>query len=183
LACTRFTHAHSDNTAGIATLLVSAWEYRRAAPVDIYGSGVEALVKGAIDYLTPNAEICWAEGKKRPMADIFHDDDLAPGLAYQDANAKVTAVENTHFHFQPGMPPYGKYKPYSYRFETPGCFVFFTGGTDPTDAVVDFAKGADLYVTEVSSPEDVVELFKRNGAWQAKTPAGGEMRDGSRRRP
>ena len=163
------THAHSDHTAGLATLLVSEWEYQRPDPIDIYGSGVEALVKGAIDYLTPNAEIRWAEGKRRPMVDTFHGHDVEPGVVYQDANVKVTAVENTHFHFQPGTPPYGKYRSYSYRFETPGRVVFFTGDTGPTDAVTDLAKGADLYVTEVTSPDEVVELFKRNGAWQAKT--------------
>ena len=31
---------------------------------------------------------------------------------FQDANVKVTAVENTHFHFPPGSPGYGKYKSY-----------------------------------------------------------------------
>ncbi|MGA8612791.1 MAG: MBL fold metallo-hydrolase [Xanthobacteraceae bacterium] len=164
------THAHSDHTNGLATLLNSEWEYQRAEPIDIYGSGVEALVKGAIDYLTPNAEIRWNEGKQRPMADTFHGHDVAPGLIYQDANVKVTAVENTHFHFRPGTPPYGKYKSYSYRFETPGRVVFFTGDTGPSDAVVDLAKGADLYVTETSSADDVIELYKRSGAWQAKTP-------------
>ena len=73
------THAHSDHTAGLATLLVSEWEYQRRDPIEIYGSGVEALVNGAIAYLTPNAEIRWAEGKKAPMADIFHGHDVAPG--------------------------------------------------------------------------------------------------------
>ena len=165
------THPHSDHTAGLATLLVSEWEYQRAEPIDIYGGGVEALVKGAMDYLTPNAEIRWAEGKKRPMADIFHGHDVGPGVIYQDANVKVTAVENTHFHFAPGTPPYGKYHSYSFRFETPDRVVFFTGDTGPSDAVVDLAKGADLYVTETTSPDDVVALFKRSGAWDAKTPA------------
>jgi len=94
------THPHSDHTAGLATLMVSQWEYQRAEPTDIYGGGVAALVKGALDYLTPNAEIRWAEGKRRPMADTFHGHDVEPGLVYQDANVKVTAVENTHFHFQ-----------------------------------------------------------------------------------
>jgi ribonuclease BN (tRNA processing enzyme) len=165
------THPHSDHTAGLATLLVSQWEYQRAEPTDIYGGGVEALVKGAIDYLSPNAEIRWAEGKKRPMAETFHGHDVNPGVVYQDANVNVTAVENTHFHFQPGSPPFGKYKSYSYRFETPGRVVFFTGDTGPSDAVVELAKGADLYVTETTSPEEVAELMKRNGAWQSKTPS------------
>lgn len=163
------THAHSDHDNGLATLLNSEWEYQRAQPIDIYGGGVKALVRGAIDYLTPNADIRWSEGKKRPMADIFHGHDVSPGVIYQDANVKVTAVENTHFHFQPGDPAYGKYHSYSYRFDTPGRVVFFTGDTGPSDAVVELARGADLYVTECTSPEDVVALFKKTGAWQAKT--------------
>jgi ribonuclease BN (tRNA processing enzyme) len=165
------THPHSDHTNGLATLLASQWEYQRAEPTDVYGGGVEALVKGAIAYLTPNADIRWSEGKKRPMAETFHGHDVEPGVVYQDANVKVTAVENTHFHFLPGSPAYGKYKSYSYRFETPGRVVFFTGDTGPSDAVVDLAKGADLYVTETTSPEEVVELYKRSGAWQQKTQA------------
>jgi ribonuclease BN (tRNA processing enzyme) len=163
------THLHSDHTAGLATLLMSQWEYQRPDPTDIYGGGVEALVEGAIAYLTPNAEIRWGEGKKRPMSDVFIGHDVKPGVIYQDANIKVTAVENTHFHFQPHSPPFGKYHSYSYRFETPDKVVFFTGDTGPSDAVVDLAKGADLYVTETTSPEEVAELMKRNGAWQSKT--------------
>jgi ribonuclease BN (tRNA processing enzyme) len=163
------THAHSDHTAGLATLLVSEWE-QQAEPIDVYGSGVAALVKGAIDYLTPNADIRWSEGKKRPMADMFHGHDVSPGVIYQDANVKVTAVENTHFNFKPGDPAYGKFKSYSYRFDTPGRVVFFTGDTGPSDAVTDLAKGADLYVTETTSPEEVVEMYKKNGTWQSKTP-------------
>jgi ribonuclease BN (tRNA processing enzyme) len=164
------THPHSDHTAGLATLMVSQWEYQRAEPTDVYGAGVEALVKGALAYLTPNAEIRWAEGKKRPMADTFHGHDVAAGVIFQDANVKVTAVENTHFNFAPGTPPYGKYKSFSYRVDTPGRSFLFTGDTGWSDAVVGLAKGADVLVTEVTVVEDVVDLMKKNGAWQAKTP-------------
>src|SRR5438067_8994402 len=111
------THPHSDHTNGLATLLASQWEYQRREPTDVYGAGVEALVKGAIAYLTPNAEIRYAEGKQRPMADIFKGHDVNAGVIYHDANVKVTAVENTHFKFAPGTPPYGKYKSFSYRFD------------------------------------------------------------------
>ena len=163
------THPHSDHTNGLATQLASEWEYQRREPIDVYGGGVEALVKGAIAYLTPNAEIRWAEGKKMPMADIFHGHDVESGLVYQDENVKVTAAENTHFHFPAGSPPFGKYKSYSYRFETPGRVVVFTGDTGPSDAVTELAKGADILVTEVGMPEDVVGLFKRNGLWDVKT--------------
>jgi ribonuclease BN (tRNA processing enzyme) len=164
------THPHSDHTAGLATLLVSAWEYQRREPIDIYGGGVEALVKGAIAYLTPNAEIRWAEGKKASMADLFHGHDVGAGLVYQDANVKVTAVENTHFNFPPGSPPDGKYKSFSYRFETPGRVVVFTGDTGPSDALTGLAKGADVLVTEVTEVEEVIEVLKRSGTWQVRTP-------------
>jgi ribonuclease BN (tRNA processing enzyme) len=164
------THPHSDHTAGLATLLVSAWEYQRREPIDIYGGGVEALVKGAIAYLTPNAEIRWAEGKKASMADLFHGHDVGAGLVYQDANVKVTAVENTHFNFPPGSPPDGKYKSFSYRFETPGRVVVFTGDTGPSEALTELAKGADVLVTEVTEVEEVIEVLKRSGTWQVRTP-------------
>jgi ribonuclease BN (tRNA processing enzyme) len=36
---------------------------------------------------------------------------------------------------------------------------------------VELAKGADLYVTETTSPEDVIALYKENGIWQAKSPS------------
>jgi ribonuclease BN (tRNA processing enzyme) len=123
------THPHSDHTAGLATLLVSEWEQAPQQPIDVYGGGVERLVKGAIDYLTANAEIRWAEGKRTPMENIFHGHDVAAGLIFQDANVKVSAVENTHFNFPQGSPPYGKYTSYSYRFETPGRVIVFTGDT------------------------------------------------------
>jgi ribonuclease BN (tRNA processing enzyme) len=163
------THPHSDHTAGLATLMVSQWEYQRAEPTDVYGGGVEALVKGALAYLTPNAEIRWAEGKKRPMADTFKGHDIAAGIVYQDPNIKVTAVENTHFQFQPGTPPYGRYKSFSYRFDAPDRSFLFTGDTGWSDAVIELAKGTDVLVTEVTDGEEVIALMQRNGAWQAKT--------------
>jgi len=163
------THPHSDHTAGLATLMVSQWEYQRAEPTDIYGGGVEALVKGALAYLAPNADIRWAEGKKRAMADTFKGHEIEPGIIYQDANIKVTAVENTHFRFEPGTPPYGKYKSFSYRFDTLDRSFLFTGDTGWSDAVIDLARGADVLVTEVTDTDDVIGLMKRNGAWQAKT--------------
>jgi ribonuclease BN (tRNA processing enzyme) len=165
------THLHGDHTAGLAPLLLSDWEFQRSEPVDIYGSGVEELVKGTIAYLTPNAEIRWAEGKRAPMAQTFHAHEVVPGLVYQDDKVKVIAVENTHFHFPPGSRPDGKYRSYAYRFETRDRVIVFMGDTGPSDAVTELAKNADVLVTPVTMANDVVELFKRNGLWQAKTPA------------
>ena len=59
-------------------------------------------------------------------------------------NVKVTAVENTHFKFAPGTPPYGKYKSFSYRFDTPDRSFLFTGDTGWSDAVIELAKLDEL---------------------------------------
>ena len=165
------THAHSDHTNGLATLLNAQWEYAKREPTDVYGGGVDALVKGAIAFLTPNAAVRWTEGKRVRMDEVFRGHDVAPGVIYQDANVRVTAVENTHFNFPPDSPAHGKYRSYSFRFDTPGRVVVFTGDTGPSEALTQITKGADLLVTEVNVTEEVIELQKRNGSWQAKSAA------------
>lgn len=165
------THAHSDHTNGLATLLNAQWEYAKREPTEVYGGGVEALVKGAIAFLTPNAEVRWTEGKRVRMEEVFRGHDVAPGVIFQDANVRVTAVENTHFNFPPDSPAHGKYRSYSYRFDTPGRAVVFTGDTGPSEALAQLTKGADVLVTEVNVTEEVIDLQKRNGSWQAKSAA------------
>jgi len=165
------THAHSDHTNGLATLLNAQWEYAKREPTEVYGGGVEALVKGAIAFLTPNAEVRWTEGKRVRMEEVFRGHDVAPGVIFQDANVRVTAVENTHFNFPPDSPAHGKYRSYSYRFDTPGRAVVFTGDTGPSEALTQLTKGADVLVTEVNVTEEVIDLQKRNGSWQAKSAA------------
>ncbi len=165
------THAHDDHTAGLATLLTSEWEYQRAEPIDIYGSGVEALIKGAVDYLTPNAEIRWAEGKKRPMAEIFHGHDVGPGFVYRDPQRQGDGGRKHAFPFRAwGLLLTASISP------TPTASRRRAGSSSSLAIPVrqrlslTLAKGADLYFSEVFSPDDAIELFKSNGAWQAKTP-------------
>lgn len=165
------THGHDDHTAGLGTLMSVAWDFQRHDPIAVYGPpGTAALVKGAIQYFTVNAEIRWAEGRRTPLADVFVGHDVAPGLVYQDQNIKVTAVENTHFHIPEGSPYYGKYKSYSYRFQTPDRVIVFTGDTGPSDAVTELARNADTLVSEVGSSEDVKQVLIKNGTWQGMTP-------------
>lgn len=165
------THDHDDHTAGLGTLLSYEWDFQRHDPVDVYGPpGTAALVKGAIQYFTVNAEIRWAEGRRTPLADVFVGHDVQPGMFYQDKNIKVTAVENTHFHIPQGTPYFGKYKSYSYRFETPDRVIFVTGDTGPSWAVTKLATGADVLLSEVFSAEDIKQVLMKNGIWQGMTP-------------
>ena len=167
------THPHSDHTGGLGSLMM--WLYDRGDPkkvVGIYGPpGTVASVHGLLEFLTVNAEIRISDGTKTlPATRLFGSKDLGEGLVFQDANVKVTAVENTHFHFPPGSPGYGKYKSYAYRFDAADRSIVFTGDTGPSDAVADLAKGADLLISEATNP---VDEFKegaiKTGIWQQMT--------------
>jgi ribonuclease BN (tRNA processing enzyme) len=165
------THHHDDHTAGLGTLMSVAWDNQRTKPINFYGPPRTAeLVKAAVQYFTISAEIRIADGGKTvPIAQVFLRHDVGTGVIYQDANVKVTPVENSHFDFHKG-PAAGKHKSYSYRFETPDRVIVFTGDTGPSDAVAELAKGADLLVTETSSVEDRKQAMIRSGRWQAMTP-------------
>ena len=97
--------------------------------------------------------------------------DLGTGIIFQDRNVKVTAVENTHFHFPPGTPDYGIAKSYSYRFETPDRVVVFTGDTGSSEAVTELSKGADILLSEATSVEEAKQQRIKNGIWDRMSPA------------
>ncbi len=166
------THHHDDHTAGLGTLLSVAWDQNRSKPINVYGPHrTVELVKAAVQYFTISAEIRIADGGRTvPIAQVFFGHDVGTGVVYQDANVKVTAVENSHFAFHDG-PAFGKHKSYSYRFETPDRVIVFTGDTGPSDAVTELAKSADLLVSETSSCQDRMQEMTNDGRWQAMTPA------------
>jgi len=163
------THGHNDHTGGLPLLLSVQWGSQRTQPIDVYGPpGTQGMIKAAVQYLNYDAEIRISDGSRTiPIEKVFFGHDVGTGVVFQDANIKVTAAENSHFHFPAGSPAYGKYKSYSYRFETSDRVIVFTGDTGASDAVTALAKGADLLVTEVVSVDDVKEARTRDGRWQA----------------
>jgi ribonuclease BN (tRNA processing enzyme) len=164
------THHHDDHTAGLGTLLSVAWDQNRTKPINVYGPHrTVELVKAAVQYFTISAEIRIADGGRTvPIAQVFFGHNIGTGVVYQDANVKVTAVENSHFDFHEG-PASGKHKSYSYRFETPDRVIVFTGDTGPSDAVTELAKSADLLVSETSSCQGRMQEMVDDGRWQAMT--------------
>jgi ribonuclease BN (tRNA processing enzyme) len=164
------THHHDDHTAGLGWLMASAWDQNRIKPIHVYGPPqTEALVKAAVQYFGISAQIRIADGGVTvPIAQVFIGHDVGSGIIYQDANIKVSAVENSHYHFHSGNDV-GKHQSYAYRFETPDRVVVFTGDTGASDAVTELANGADVLVTQTSSFKDRMQTAIANGRWQSMT--------------
>jgi ribonuclease BN (tRNA processing enzyme) len=166
------THHHDDHTAGLGPLMSAAWDQNLTKPINVYGPPpTERLVKAIVQLFNVSAEIRIADGNVSiPIAQLFFGHDVASGPVYEDANIKVTAVENSHYQFHSGNDV-GKHKSYAYRFDAPDRVIVFTGDTGPSDAVTELAKGADLLVTPTSSFKERMQLMIETGRWQAMTRA------------
>jgi ribonuclease BN (tRNA processing enzyme) len=164
------THLHDDHTAGLGTLMSAAWDENRTSPINVYGPPrTNELVQAVIQFFTVSAEIRIDDGGKTvPLRQVFFGHDVGTGVIFQDANIKVTAVENSHFDFHKER---GKHKSYSYRFETPDRVIVFTGDTGQSDALTELAKDADLLFTETNTFEDRKEMMIESGQWQRMTEA------------
>lgn len=166
------THPHNDHTGGIANLLSVAWQYARKEPIEIIGPpGTEETVQGALAFNKVDEEIRLSENRDQPLSAIVKAKNVGVGMVYQDANMKVLTQENSHFQFEPGSPAYGKYKSYSYRFETRHGVIAFTGDTGPSVKLAGFVKGADILVSEALAIDEIRSRMQRAGQWQKLSDA------------
>lgn len=165
------THHHDDHNGGLGMLMSAIWDLNRTQPINVYGPpGTQTLVQAAVQYYGPSSEIRIADGGRSvPIAKVFFGHDVGTGTIYQDANIKVTAIENTHYAFHNNGRGDDVNKSYSYRFETPDRVVVFTGDTGFFDGLVDLATGADLLISEANSVEARKAILIQSGQWQAMT--------------
>lgn len=163
------SHGHDDHTGGLPAVVATAYNFSRTDTIAIFGPpGTAAQIDGMVQFLNVSSEIRISDCNRTiPIADIVEGHDVEPGVIYRDGNVTVTAVENSHFNFPEGSPAYGKYKSYSYRFDTPDRSIVFSGDTGPSEALTNLARGADLLVTEVTfaNAEELRAERIAQGAW------------------
>lgn len=162
------THQHMDHVLDLPSLIAYDWQFDDRRTIKVFGpSGLAATVAHALEFLDVGEKLFSPQMPPHPaMKDIVDVTELGPMSSqptqiYKDAKVRVLAVENTHYS---QLPPTGlPFVPrsYSYRFETTGRTVVFTGDTGPSAALTALAKGADVLVSEVIQPEAMIDYLRR----------------------
>jgi len=140
------THLHSDHTVGFPDLWLTGWvNGSRETPLKVWGpKGTEKMMsylEQAFDY---DIKIRLYDDRVAPDGVVIEAKDISEGVIYEKNGVKVTAFEVNH---EPIKPAFG------YRIDYAGRSVVISGDTRPSDNLIKYAKGTDLLIHEVVSPE------------------------------
>ncbi len=168
------SHHHIDHNADLGQLLASRWIFNHVGPLPVIGPpGTTEMVRG-LGAAFRAVELAPIGGPRRPaLAATAQVQDLAatmdvPTEVYKDANIRVLAITNAHYHFAPQTAEGQFARSYSFRIEAADRTYVYTGDTGPSQNVITLARGADLLVSEVIDLDAVSRQLK---ALPAYTPA------------
>jgi phosphoribosyl 1,2-cyclic phosphodiesterase len=103
--------------------------------IDLYGPG------GTGDFLQRLAVLYRWTGES---ATLFRTSELTGGDRIRCSDSEITALEAVH----------GRAEALSYRMESGGSIMVYTGDTALSDRLIDFCRGVDLVVAECSFPDN-----------------------------
>lgn len=137
------THLHSDHTLGYPDLILSPWVLGRKELLTVYGP------KGLQD-MTDNLLLAYKVDIDERRNGIIKADMTGSqvdvheieteGIIYKDENVMVEAISVNHCSFD---------QCFAYKFTTPDKVIVISGDTNPSEHLVEFAKGCDILVHEV----------------------------------
>jgi ribonuclease BN (tRNA processing enzyme) len=164
------SHHHLDHVGGLGPFLVNRWLLYSDSALPVIGPpGTRAMVGGIVAAAQPivMAPVTIGGPPKPALAASIDARELdaamdRPVLVYQDANIRVLAVANDHYHFAPGSAEARFSRSYAFRIETKSKTWVFTGDTGPSARLVDLARGADVLVSEVIDIPGVEHAMRAN---------------------
>ena len=163
------THHHFDHNGDLGALLVQRWLFNYARPpIEVIGP---PMTREMVTHLakafraTELAPIIIGTTEIPGIAQTVKVTDIpgdlqTPALIYQDANVRVSAVLNDHYHFLPGSAAADTARSYAFRFDTPDRSITFTGDTGPSERVARLARGSDVLVSEVIDMERMERMLR-----------------------
>ena len=140
------THLHSDHTLGLPDLILDSWVMGRHTPLAAYGPpGLRAM--------TAHILAAWAEDLRVRVDGLEHETpvtpqvrvhEIAPGVVYDSAGVRVTAV----------AVPHGALRhAFAYRLDAAGRSIVISGDTRPSPVLERLSAGVDVLVHEVYASE------------------------------
>jgi len=128
------SHYHADHFAGVAFLLLESRVLRRSRPIALGGPpGLSERVKTSMEVLFPGV------GSNFEFPIDYHE--YRPAAPIDIGVARVTGYPVEH---APSTMPH------ALRIEIGDRVIAYSGDTLWTDALVEVARGADLFICEVS---------------------------------
>jgi ribonuclease BN (tRNA processing enzyme) len=162
-----FTHLHSDHISDYPCFLMTRFDQSVGTEDDLRVYGPPPIADITSRLWSPEQGLFWYDVVARvnhPMSvHAFHSrggqgDRPAPVVtATEYAEGEVASGDGWRClarevkHAQPYLSCFG------FRFETDEGIVAFGGDTAPADAVVELARGADLFVMEAVHREEVIQ--------------------------
>jgi ribonuclease BN (tRNA processing enzyme) len=136
------THLHSDHTLGYPDLVLTSWVMGRHRPLQVFGPrGLAAMTDHLVAAWVDDIRIR-TEGleHQRPEGYRVAVHEVAPGVVYDSAGVRVTAIAVQH-----GSWP----EAFGYRFDAPDRSIVVSGDTRPCEGLARAAQGVDVLVHEV----------------------------------
>lgn len=138
-----------DRVSGLTPYLSTRWLLGAKTPLAIYAPvGLKQSLEGVDLSLKAVAASSFVMNPN-PLVGISTHELVETGPVYEDQNVRVTSLALPRSKDRPPVA-------FAYRFETPAGSIVFTGATGAREALVDFAKGADIMVSEVVSIDGIV---------------------------
>lgn len=162
------SHHHIDHNADLGQLISSRWMFNGYAPLPVIGPpGTVDMVRSLVeaDRADEFAPIGAGPKGKPSILSTVAPRDLDPTMdqpteIYRDANIRVLAVTNTHYHFAPGSPQAAVARSYSLRIDTPQRSFVYTGDTGPSQHVEQLANHADVLISEVIDMDKIADTLR-----------------------
>lgn len=140
------THLHSDHTVGLPDLWLTGWLFGRARPLPLIGpAGTAAMAQHLTQAYAWDIATRSKDERLPPDGVRFDGRDVTPGVAWDRDGIRVTAFAVDHGDI--ATPAFG------YRIEAAGRSVVLSGDMRYDERIVAAARGADVVVLEVMSPE------------------------------
>lgn len=140
------THLHSDHIVGIPDLWATGWLNQawggRGEPLAVYGPpGTRDMMENMRKAFAWDTQSRMKEQNLPMKGNEVASTDFAEGVVFDRSGVKVTAFSVDHG--ASNAPAFG------FRVEYDGRAVAFSGDANPSEGLINAARGADLYIQQV----------------------------------